>query len=66
MNMMDLIPRAVLGLAIFVLVSAFALLASPVLLPLLAFLTGRPGKPTSPRSRVQPGLRKPESLTATV
>jgi len=63
MDMFDLMFRALLGFALFVLATAFAIVAAPVLLPTLAILVARGEKPEGRERRHRPWLRKPERIT---
>ena len=66
MDMFDTFFRALLGFAMFVLATAFAVLTAPVLLPILAILSARREKPESHEHRVQPMLRKRQRVSVSV
>ena len=63
MSMLDALPRALLGFALFVLVSGFAILTAPVLLPTLAILAARRGKPDAGERRPTALSGKPQRIT---
>ena len=66
MDMFDTFFRALLGFAMFVLVTAFAVLTAPVLLPILAILTARREKAESHERGLPPFLRKRERISVSV
>ena len=63
MDMFDLMFRTLLGFALFVLATAFAIVAAPILLPTLAILAARREKPEGRERHHRPFLRKAQRIT---
>src|SRR5688500_394929 len=63
MDMFDLMFRTLLGFALFVLATAFAIVAAPILLPTLAILAALREKPEGRERRHRPFLRKAQRIT---
>ena len=61
--MMVTIFRAMIGFTVFVLATAFAILAAPILLPTLVFLSSHPKKQAASQRRVQPILEKSKRIS---